>query len=1441
MRFLICLLGCLLVLPAASGNAGDDGDAPLAVSHWLDEPVESGSLASSSAEPGGEGNAPGGEQDTTAVLAEAFDFALDGGIRESQDDGYAWEPVIYGSGFTAEVMVSTVWDDGGGPALYVGGMFQTAGSRQAFGIVRWDGGDWEPLGLGVNGTVRAMIEFEGDLIVAGDFTQAAGDDGIPVEVNNIARWDGQAWSPVGAGFSGSSGNNARVLALAVHQGELIAGGGWLPDDHQSTSWIARWNGGIWLPLGEGVDGAVWDLTVMGDDLIAAGTFTNAGGQPARRVARWDGQQWSALGAGMDNAVIRLAVFNGELIAGGPFSRADGALMNHISRWNGSEWTRMGTGVVGTQGPNVRKLDIFNGELIVAGTFTHAGGQQVNHIARWDGSAWSPLNGTAGAGVSGIIGRADGLAGAVSTVSVFNGELVAGGMFYRAGGARANYIARWDGSEWAAMPEQGTGLVNFSDINNGVVRAVAEYDGKLIAGGGFHDASSLPGTGRIAAWDGTQWSALGPGIDIVSNVDDVNALTVFDGDLIVGGGFAGAGGVSGTARIARWDGTGWSSIGGGLSGAFPGQPPLVSALIEHGGDLFAAGTFTQASGQAVNGLARWDGSQWHPLGAGVNGQVHALAVMNGELFAAGNFTLAGGAPAGYIARWDGSQWHEHGSGANASVTALAVVDGELIAAGNFTQAGGVGVNRIARWDGNQWFPLGDGLMRPGSTVVRVSALTVLNGDLFVAGLFSHAGNQGEMVAVSNIARWDGAEWWPLSGPMGIGVTGGPNNPWLFSLGSYDPDGPGPAPRKLVAGGFHMLSGGVASWGLGFYGPVPFTAAPEVLDFGALTVGQSAGPLSVTVSNNGGGSLTVTDIAGPGAPFMSAGGTCDPAPFTLPPGAECALDFLFEPAAAGAAASTLVIVGDAGYGDRTVELRGVAGDGALAVVPPVLEFEPVAPGGTSQVALLTLTNAAAAVVQINGIDSPTAPFAAEGGSCGAVPFSLAPQATCTLAFVFEPDGAGSFIDMVEITHDAAGSPAVATLSGTGAERILELAPAMLDFGAVPAGGDSEPAALTLSNTSAVAVNVSGISGPDAEFTAIGGSCGAFPRELAPGEHCQLYYRFQPVEIGLSEATFTVLSDAQSGLHIAEVQGTGTGAVMLASPDGLSVITDQDGTATRTLSITNEGNDTLNWQLTETRAAGMDEPPVTISHSESTEVLEFNGIACNIGLPGGIFYTAKNAFLRTFALDDFLLVEGFEVSEVTFGVEALDARVPVALNLYLLDGLLPDGNLTPVGHATKVLEPQALNVVTVPVTAAVPPRATLVVEIEVPDLLGLAHFFPGTNNLGESAPTYWVSSACNVNQPTPLESAGYPGVHMVMSVTGRRQVDCALPDWIAVSPAEGDIATGGSQSAQLAFDAAGLSPGDHHANLCLQGNDPLRPVTAIPLSLTVNADILFQDRFE
>src|SRR5204862_7001659 len=125
---------------------------------------------------------------------------------------------------------------------------------------------------------------------------------------------GLQWQP-GPAFSGPGGYAADAVLLP--NGDLVAGGQFAFADTARVNNVARFDGTTWQPLGGGTNGFVLAVAAMQNgDIVVGGRFTEAGGAPASNIARWDGTSWSPLGAGVNNDVNALIVMpSGDLIAG----------------------------------------------------------------------------------------------------------------------------------------------------------------------------------------------------------------------------------------------------------------------------------------------------------------------------------------------------------------------------------------------------------------------------------------------------------------------------------------------------------------------------------------------------------------------------------------------------------------------------------------------------------------------------------------------------------------------------------------------------------------------------------------------------------------------------------------------------------------------------------------------------------------------------------------------------------------------------------------------------------------------------------------------------------------------------------------------------------------------------------------------------------------------
>lgn len=168
---------------------------------------------------------------------------------------------------------------------------------------------------------------------------------------------------------------------------------------------------------------------------------------------------------------------------------------------------------------------------------------------------------------------------------------------------------------------------------------------------------------------------------------------------MGGYFTSVGGGIPAASLARWDGTSWTDVGGGVGTGEPYDYQYVLALEPSGQDLIVGGTFSSAGGEPIEFLARYNGAEWSPLGSGVNGSVWDFVQFDDALIVAGEFGTAGGVLCSSIASWDGYEWSPLGSGLNHDAYSLGVFGDDLYVGGSFYMAGGKPSWRIGRWMGS----------------------------------------------------------------------------------------------------------------------------------------------------------------------------------------------------------------------------------------------------------------------------------------------------------------------------------------------------------------------------------------------------------------------------------------------------------------------------------------------------------------------------------------------------------------------------------------------------------------------------------------------------------------------------------------------------------------------------------------------------------------------
>lgn len=280
-----------------------------------------------------------------------------------------------------------------------------------------------------------------------------------------------------------------------------------------------------------------------------------------------------------------------------------------------------------------------------------------------------------------------------------------------------------------------------------------------------------------------------------------------GVIYAAGQFSSLGGVP-VNNIARFENGEWLPLGAGIEYDLNGSDALLADLATVGEDLYVGGDLAFAGGLPVNAMARWDGSTWDDVGGGVDGYVLDFSVRGTSLVVGGLFSSAGAIAADNVATWNQSEWSALTTANNFSVsvpavTALYAEPGGIVLGADAdgvlgTNSAGFEVDgvagAVAYWDGT-WSILDGTAPAPASidgnvcddfgsffpTVLEIDAITRFQGGIVVSGCFG-LGEVGTRVAL-----WNGSNWQPLLGggsdlPSRIRMVSDQQDLWVVSSGA-----------------------------------------------------------------------------------------------------------------------------------------------------------------------------------------------------------------------------------------------------------------------------------------------------------------------------------------------------------------------------------------------------------------------------------------------------------------------------------------------------------------------------------------------------------------------------------------------------------------------------------------------------------------------------------
>jgi Abnormal spindle-like microcephaly-assoc'd, ASPM-SPD-2-Hydin/Beta-propeller repeat len=239
-------------------------------------------------------------------------------------------------------------------------------------------------------------------------------------------------------------------------------------------------------------------------------------------------------------------------------------------------------------------------------------------------------------------------------------------------------------------------------------------------------------------------------------------------------------------------------------------------------------------------------------------------------------------------------------------------------------------------------------------------------------------------------------------------------------------------------------------------------------------------------------------------------------------------------------------------------------SVAVSPASLSFGAQTQGTTSAPQTVTLANTGTAALSISGITT-TGDYS-QTNNCGT---SLAISASCAIRVSFTPAATGDRTGQLTIADNGPGNTQSVPLDGTGSAPgsavSASVSPASLSFGSQTQGTTSAAQKVTLANTGAAVLSISGIT-TTGDYSQTN-NCGT---SLAVSASCLINVSFTPAAAGDRTGQLNIADNAPGTPQAVSLDGTGTASVppLILAPQssgGNTATVNSGGTVTYNLILT------------------------------------------------------------------------------------------------------------------------------------------------------------------------------------------------------------------------------------------------------------------------------------
>ncbi len=353
----------------------------------------------------------------------------------------------------------------------------------------------------------------------------------------------------------------------------------------------------------------------------------------------------------------------------------------------------------------------------------------------------------------------------------------------------------------------------------------------------------------------------------------------------------------------------------------------------------------------------------------------------------------------------------------------------------------------------------------------------------------------------------------------------------------------------------------------------TAPAITLDTSALAFGNqllnTVAHKSVKITNSGTADLIVSNLLISGSGASDYAINAAPRPITIAAGASTTIDVSFTPTALGDRQAAMVVTDNAAGSPHSVSLDGNGVAPAIEVTPTSVTFGNQLLNTTSAPGTVTIKNTGTADLLITVVSLAGSASADFTMTDSPLPLTLAPGVSSVVTLTFKPSALGNRPATLSIASNAAGSPFVVSVSGTGVAPAIDVTPLALTFGnqLVDTSSSSSPVSIKNTGTADLQIYAIALSGSaSSDFTL---SAPTLPITITAGGSVALGVVFKPATTGSRTSTITITHNAGPNPVAVPLSGTGTAPGISVSPAAL-VFTNQliNSGAQKTIALTNSG---------------------------------------------------------------------------------------------------------------------------------------------------------------------------------------------------------------------------------------------------------------------------------